>query len=130
MKIARNIGLILFGIAIWIAGFIFISIPAIDEWNDCWTMNRLDGGARSGFYCHVYEGNHGGSSCGDPMACPEVDAYSSEIITSVPKLMIGLVLPAAPLIAIIVILVRSRLTRSASNKKLKANTHSILKGSR
>ena len=44
MKIARNIGLILFGIAIWIAGFIFISIPAIDEWNDCWTMNRLDGG--------------------------------------------------------------------------------------
>ena len=129
MKIARNIGLILFGIAIWIAGFIFISIPAIDEWNDCWTMNRLDGGARSGFYCHVYEGNHGGNSCDDPMACLEVDAYSSEIITSVPELMIGLVLPAAPLVTIIVILARSRLTRSASNKKFKANTHSILKGS-
>ena len=39
------------------------------------------------------------------------------------------ILPAAPLVTIIVILARSRLTRSASNKKLKANTHSILKGS-
>lgn len=78
----------------------------------------------------MYEGNHGDSGCDDLMACPEVDAYSSEIITSVPELMIGLVLPAAPLIAIIVILVRSKLARSASNKKLKANTHSILKGSR
>ena len=130
MRIVRNISLILLGIAIWVAGFIFISIPALDEWNDCWMMNRLDGKADSGFYCHVYEGNHGGSSCDDPMACLEVDAYSSEIITSVPELMIGLVLPAAPLIAIIVILVRPKLARSAINKKLKANTHSILKGPR
>ena len=106
MKIARNIGLILFGIAIWVAGFIFISIPAIDEWNDCWTMNRLDGGARSGFYCHVYEGNHGGDSCDDPMACLEVDAYSSEMTTSIPELGICIVLPAAPLIIIIIILAK------------------------
>lgn len=125
MRIAHNIGLILLGIAIWIAGSIFISIPAIDEWNDCWMINRLDRKADSGFYCHVYEGNHGG--CDESGLC--VDAYSSEIITSVPELMIGLVLPAAPLVTIIVILVRSRLTRSASNKKLKANTRSILKGS-
>ena len=125
MKIARNVGLILLGVIIWVAGFIFISIPAIDEWNDCWTMNRLDGEAEVGFYCHVYEGNHGG--CDASGLC--VDGYSSEIITSVPELMIGLVLPAAPLVTIIVILVRSRLARSASNKKLKANTHSILKGS-
>lgn len=106
MKIARNIGLILFGIAIWVAGFIFISIPAIDEWNDCWMINRLDGEADSGFYCHVYEGNHGGSSCDDPMACLEVDAYSSEMTTSIPELGICLVLPAVPLIVIIVILTR------------------------
>ena len=130
MKIARNVGLILLGVIIWVAGFIFISIPAIDEWNDCWTMNRLDGGARSGFYCHVYEGNHGGDSCDDPMACLEVDAYSSEMTTSIPELGICLVLPAVPLIVIIVILIRSKLARSASNKKLKVNTHSILKGSR
>lgn len=31
MKIARNIGLILLGMVIWVSGFIFISIPAIDE---------------------------------------------------------------------------------------------------
>lgn len=102
MRIARNIGLILLGIAIWVAGFIFISIPAIDEWNDCWTMNRLDGGARSGFYCHVYEGNHGG--CDESGLC--VDAYSSEMTTSVPELGICLVLPAVPLTVIIIILIR------------------------
>lgn len=43
MKIVRNISLILLGVAIWVAGFIFVSIPAIDEWNDCWMINRLDG---------------------------------------------------------------------------------------
>ena len=106
MKIVRNIGLILLGIAIWVAGFIFISIPAIDEWNDCWMINRLDGKADSGFYCHVHEGNHGGSSCDDPTACLEVDAYSSEMTTSVPELGICLVLPAAPLVIIIIILTR------------------------
>lgn len=109
MKIARNIGLILFGIAIWIAGFIFISIPAIDEWNDCWTINRLDGKADSDFYCHVYEGNHGG--CDESGLC--VDAYSSEMTTSVPELGICLVLPAVPLIVIIVILARQH----AKNKR-------------
>ena len=106
MGIVRNIGLILLGIIIWVAGFIFISIPAIDEWNDCWTINRLGGKAESGLYCHVYEGNHGGSSCDDPMACLEVDAYSSEMTTSVPELGICLALPVAPLIVIIVILAR------------------------
>ena len=113
MKVVRNIGLILLGIAIWVAGFIFISIPAIDEWNDCWMINRLDGKADSGFYCHVYEGNHGGSSCDDPMACLEVDAYSSEMTTSVPELGMCLVLPAVPLIVIIVILARQH----AKNKR-------------
>ena len=102
MKIVRNIGLILLGIAIWVAGFIFISIPAIDEWNDCWTMNRLDGGTRSGFYCHVYDGNHGG--CDESGLC--VDAYSSEMTTSVPELGICLVLPAIPLTIIVIILIR------------------------
>lgn len=102
MRIACNIGLILLGIAIWIAGFIFISIPAIDEWNDCWTMNRLDGGVRSGFYCHVYEGNHGG--CDESGLC--VDVYSSEMTASVPELGICLVLPAVPLIVMIIILAR------------------------
>lgn len=53
MRVVRNISLILLGIAIWVAGFIFISIPAIDRWNDCWIMNRLYGGADSGPYCHV-----------------------------------------------------------------------------
>ena len=105
MKTARNIGLILLGIAVWAAGFIFISIPAIDEWNDCWMINRLDGKADSGFYCHVYEGNHGDSSCGEPV-CPEVDAYSSEMTTSVPELGICLVLPVVPLIVVIVILAK------------------------
>lgn len=93
------------------AGFVFISIPVIDEWNDCWMINRLDGKADLGFYCHVYEGNHGG--------CDEsgmrVDAYSPEITTSVPELGICLVLPAVPLIVIIVILakwhVRDRKTK-------------------
>lgn len=113
MKVVRNIGLILLGIAIWVAGFIFISIPAIDEWDDCWMINRLDGKADSGFYCHVYEGNHGGNSCDDSMACPEVDAYSSEMTTSVPELGMCLVLPAVPLIVIIVILARQH----AKNKR-------------
>ena len=99
MKVVRNIGLILLGIAIWVAGFIFISIPALDEWNDCWTMNRLDGGARSGFYCHVCEGNHGG--CDESGLC--VDAYSSEMTTSVPELGVCLALPAVPLIVIIIL---------------------------
>ena len=111
MKIVRNIGLILLGIVIWVAGFIFISIPAIDEWNDCWMINRLDGKADSGFYCHVYEGNHGGSSCDDPIACPEVDAYSSEMTISVPELGICLVLPAIPFIITIVVLVRNHAKR-------------------
>ena len=84
------------------AGFIFISIPAIDEWNDCWTMNRLDDGVRSGFYCHVYEGNHGG--CDESGLC--VDTYSSEMTTSIPELGICLVLPTIPLIAVIIILAR------------------------
>ena len=74
-------------------------------------INRLDGKADSGFYCHVYKGNHGD----DPTACPEVDAYSSEMTTSVPELGICLVLPAVPLIGIIVILtkwhIRDRKTR-------------------
>lgn len=69
-------------------------------------INRLDGKADSGFYCHVYEGNHGGSSCDDPTACPEVGAHSSEMATSAPELGICLVLLAVPLIAIIVILAR------------------------
>lgn len=102
MKIVRNTSLILLGIIIWVAGFIFISIPALDEWNDCWTINLLDGGARSGFYCHVYEGNHGG--CDEDGLC--VDAYGSEMTTSVPELGICLVLPAVPLIIIIVILAK------------------------
>ena len=42
-------------------------------------INRLDGKADSGFYCYVYEGKHGGSSCDDQMACPEVGAYISEM---------------------------------------------------
>lgn len=111
MRIVRNISLILLGIVIWAAGFIFISIPAIDEWNDCWTMNRLDGGARSGFYCHVYEGNHGG--CDESDLC--VDAYSSEMTTSVPELGICLALPAVPLIVIVIILARQR-TKSRKHK--------------
>lgn len=102
MKIARNTSLILLGIIIWVAGFIFISIPALDEWNDCWTINLLDGGARSGFYCHVYEGNHGG--CDESGLC--VDAYSSEITTSVPELGMRLVLPVVSLIVITAILIR------------------------
>lgn len=106
MRIVRNIGLILLGIAIWVAGFIFVSIPALDEWNDCWMMNRLDGKADLGFYCHVYEGNHGGSNCDNSIACPEVDAYSSEMTTSVPELGMCLALPVAPLIVIIVTLAR------------------------
>lgn len=109
MRITRNIGLILLGIIIWVAGFIFISIPAIDEWNDCWMINRLAGKADSGFYCHVYEGNHGG--CDESGLC--VDAYSSEMTTSVPELGICLVLPAVPLIVMIVILAK----RHAKDKK-------------
>ena len=111
MKIARNIGLMLLGIIIWVAGFIFISIPALDEWNDCWMINRLDGKAESGFYCHVYEGNHGG--CDESGLC--VDVYSSEITTSVPELGVCLVLPAVPLIVMIVILARLHV----GNKKRK-----------
>lgn len=102
MRIVRNIGLILLGIIIWVAGFIFISIPALDEWDDCWTINQLDGGDNSGFYCHVHEGNRGG--CDEDGLC--VDAYSSEMATSVPELGICLVLPAVPLVAIIIILAR------------------------
>lgn len=111
MKIARNIGLMLLGIIIWVAGFIFISIPALDEWNDCWMINRLDGKAESGFYCHVYEGNHGG--CDESGLC--VDVYSSEMTTSVPELGVCLVLPAVPLIVMIVILARLHV----GNKKRK-----------
>lgn len=84
------------------AGFIFISIPALDEWNDCWMINRLDGKASLGFYCHVYEGNHGG--CDESGLC--VDAYSSEITTSVPELGMRLVLPVVSLIVITAILIR------------------------
>ena len=102
MRIVRNIGLILLGIIIWVAGFIFISIPALDEWNDCWMINRLEGKADFGFYCHVDGGGHGG--CNESGLC--VDAYSSEITTSVPELGICLVLPAVPLIIIIIILAR------------------------
>ena len=111
MKIARNIGLMLLGTIIWVAGFIFISIPALDEWNDCWMINRLDGKAESGFYCHVYEGNHGG--CDESGLC--VDVYSSEMTTSVPELGVCLVLPAVPLIVMIVILARLHV----GNKKRK-----------
>lgn len=65
-------------------------------------INRLDRKADSGFYCHVYEGNHGG--CDESGLC--VDAYSSEMTTSVPELGVCLVLPAVPLIVIIVILAK------------------------
>lgn len=102
MRIVRNIGLILLGIAIWVAGFIFISIPALDEWNDCWMINRLDGKAGSGFYCHVDGGGHGG--CDESGLC--VDVYSSEMTTSVPELGICLALPAVPLIVIIAVLIK------------------------
>lgn len=34
---------------------------------------------RSGFHRHVYDDNYGGNSCDDPMARPEVDAYSHEV---------------------------------------------------
>ena len=102
MRVAHNIGLILLGIIIWVAGFIFISIPTLDEWNDCWMINRLDGKAGSGFYCHVDGGGHGG--CDESGLC--VDTYSSEMTTSVPELGICLVLPAVPLIVIIVIMAK------------------------
>lgn len=127
MKVVRNVCLILLGIAIWIAGFIFISIPTLDDWDDCWTMSRLDRKSDSGFYCHVHKGNHGGC---DEESGLCVDAYSSEITTSVPELVIGFVLPATPLIAIIVVLVKSKLARSASNKEPKVNVNSTLKKSR
>ena len=104
MKSARNAGLILLGIVIWIAGFVFISTPAITEWNDCWKMSRLDGGAESGFYCHVPEVSYGG--CDQSGLC--IDGYSPEMTTSVPGLGICLTLPAVPFIVIVIVLARQR----------------------
>ena len=98
MKKSVKITLVSLGLIVWIAGFILVSLPAIDKWCECWRAKRIEG--ELGFSLHCYVGRGWGSKC-DGTSCLEVDSPAINI--SALELGASLIVPVVPLLIAVVL---------------------------